>query len=284
MKIGTVDPVGTFVGALEASAVYLGSKLVKLFSIPGWDGLTFTESSQYLYDSSESLIASQVQMRNNGQYAFGLYIGLYYGLKRHNLTVADSITSGMTSDKTVTDAGITAFAVSSNGLRLYLAIGTTLNHYTLATAYDIESKTLQSSTACTNDIQGMEISTDGTKLIEIVKSSNTINQYDLSTPFDTSTRIVANTFNFFTETGENIATRPDISLSSDGTKLVIANESNLHCFYLGVPFSLENKTLSSEIKSDGGRKLTGIAFKENNKDFAVVDGSWYVVMYDYTMV
>jgi sugar lactone lactonase YvrE len=92
---------------------------------------------------------------------------------------------------------------------------------------------------------GVRINSDGTKLFVSGDTNNTIFAYDLSTPWDITTA----SYNSESLTTATAVSLPSFAFSSDGTFLVINDESSssLHAYTLSTAWDLSTATLQSEL-------------------------------------
>lgn len=130
--------------------------------------------------------------------------------------------------KEITSGSIQGMAFSPDGLKFYGSNGSTVYQYTLTTpfklstaTYDSKSKSIGSGSKC------IFFSNDGTKLFS-GRSSNNMDVYTLSTAWDVSTAGTSTPFNHSAQTSSVYAG----NISSDGTKMVIADASALYEYTL----------------------------------------------------
>ena len=130
-------------------------------------------------------------------------------------------------------------AFSNNGTKMFIlgAIGNDVNEYDLSSPFDASTLSFVDDTGIggqeTNP-RGIAFSNDGTKMFIVGTTGDDVNEYDLSSPFDASTR----SFVDDTDIGEQEDSPQDIAFSNDGTKMFIigitgddVNEYDLHSVY-----------------------------------------------------
>ena len=92
---------------------------------------------------------------------------------------------------------VDGFRLSSDGTKLYLAMGTTVNQYTLGTARNITSVVqtpAKTFTKAGNRSPGVAFNATGTKVYFVERNAEEIHQYDLGTAWDISTAVASGTF------------------------------------------------------------------------------------------
>ena len=98
-----------------------------------------------------------------------------------------------------------------------------LHQYSLSTAYDLttisyDNKHLDASSE-TNQVRGVSITSGGTRVFVVDNTTDTVYQYNLTTPWDASTASYASkSLPIWSETG----VPHDMNISADGTKMFIA--------------------------------------------------------------
>jgi hypothetical protein len=185
------------------------------------------------YSTGQSGAAHSVQFSSDGLHVF-IYDNAsagpnayFYALDRaFDLTSVSSSTSLTTTTQTgsSTQGGI----FGDNGKKIYAGSSTNdaVYQYDLTTAYNAStasyaSKSLDVSSQATNP-RGLEFKPDGTKLYVTCANTDTIYQYDLSTPWDISTASYSsNSISTGAETNPY-----NTSFSGDGTVMVICGSVN----------------------------------------------------------
>jgi sugar lactone lactonase YvrE len=122
------------------------------------------------------------------------------------------------------------FFMKPDGTKMYIAVNSddSIDQYSLSTAYDISTASYDSVTL---DVSSQDVSPeslwfkpDGTKMYYAGSSGDTVDQYALSTAWDLSTASYES--KQLSVSGQMIAPR-SIAFNPDGTKLLIAGESNI---------------------------------------------------------
>ena len=128
------------------------------------------------------------------------------------------------------------------------------------------------------NIKGIAFNTDGTKMYACGSGNNSIQQYTLSTAFDTSTR----TYDDVTFSVNNECTYvTNMLFNNDGTKLFVTNSPNigggssngLFQYNLSTGFDLSTASYSNIAISESitGSRCWGIAFKPDGKKMFLSD-------------
>jgi len=122
------------------------------------------------------------------------------------------------------------FFMKPDGTKMYIAVNSddSIDQYSLSTAYDIstasyDSVTLDVSSQDTSP-ESLWFKPDGTKMYYAGSNGDTVDQYALSTAWDLSTASYES--KQLSVSGQMIAPR-SIAFNPDGTKLLIAGESNV---------------------------------------------------------
>ena len=138
----------------------------------------------------------------------------------------------------------TDMAFSSDGTKMFV-IGPNrgVNEYDLSTPFDASTLSFNSSTpisAQETNPRGMAFSSDGTKMFVIGFDGKDVNEYDLSAPFDTSTR----TFVDATSVSGQENNPQGIAFSNDGTKMFVIGITgdDVNEYTLSAPFDASTKT------------------------------------------
>ncbi len=113
-------------------------------------------------------------------------------------------------------------AFSSNGTKMFViglaSLG--VNEYTLSSPFDASTASFVDATSVSaqeNIPNDMAFSSDGSKMFVIGSSSNNVNEYTLSSPFDASTA----SFVDATSVSAQEETPTDMAFSSDGSKMFV---------------------------------------------------------------
>lgn len=122
------------------------------------------------------------------------------------------------------------FYMKPDGTKMYVAENTndSIHQYSLSTAYDISTASYDSATlnVSSQDVspESLWFKPDGTKMYYAGSNGDTVDQYALSTAWDLSTASYES--KQLSVSGQMIAPR-SITFKPDGTRLLIAGESNI---------------------------------------------------------
>ena len=176
-------------------------------------------------------------------------------------------------------------AFSSDGAKMFV-IGTSggdVNEYTLSTAFDASTRSFVDATPISEQETaptGIAFSNDGTKMFIVDFIGVTVNEYDLSVPFDASTR----SFVDATSISLQETTPTGIAFSNDGTKMFIVGDvnDNVNEYTLSTPFDASTLTFVDATRIRAQETFpTGIAFSNDGaKMFVIGDAGDDVNEYD----
>ncbi|MCH8945760.1 MAG: beta-propeller fold lactonase family protein, partial [Nanoarchaeota archaeon] len=167
-------------------------------------------------------------------------------------------------DVSAEDTGPRGMAFNNDGTKLYVigADNDAIHEYNLLTAFDVSTGTFNdnfSVSAQETTPDGMAFNNDGTKIYVIGIDTDTIYEYNLSTPFDVSTGENVSSFNVSAQD-----TIPSgMAFNNDGTKLYVVgvNSNTIYEYDVGsvengVTVQSNNLTIieisSTETSSGGG--------------------------------
>ena len=167
----------------------------------------------------------------------------------------------------------TGMAFSSDGTKMFV-IGSNrgVNEYDLSVPFDASTRMFNASTSISareSNPQGMAFSSDGTKMFVIGSNGNDVNEYDLSSPFDASTR----SFVDETSISEQEFVPQDIAFSNDGTKMfVIGSHGNdVNEYDLSTPFDASTLShVNATSISAQETSPTGMAFSNDGTKMFVI--------------
>ncbi len=116
-----------------------------------------------------------------------------------------------------------------------------VHEYTLSTAFDVSTISIVDNFDISSEenlSNGLEFSTDGTKMYMVGSTGDDINEYTLSTAFDISTASFVHSFNFVATSSEERAM--DMTFNHDGTKMYITgwDENGLHEYKLSTAWNV----------------------------------------------
>jgi len=150
------------------------------------------------------------------------------------------------------------FVFADSGTKAYIAGNTNrrIYQYTLSTAYDISTASYSSNSFYINEdsfVNGVAISSDGTKMYVGGLATSSVYEYDLSTAYDVSTASYNSvSFNVSSQTGS--ANGPiDISFKPDGTKMYVSGQSPKYVwqYALSTAWDLSTASYDNKVSSEG---------------------------------
>ena len=168
----------------------------------------------------------------------------------------------------------TDIAFSSDGTRMFVigTIGDDVNEYVLSTPFDVSTRTFVDATSIQSQETfptGIAFSSDGTKMFVVGDTGDDVNEYELSTPFDASTR----TFVDATQISEQETGPTDIAFSSDGTKMFVIGRTgdDVNEYALSTPFDASTASFVDATQiSAQETSPRGIAFSSDGAKMFVV--------------
>jgi len=177
--------------------------------------------------------------------------------------------------------------ISNDGTKVY-CIGTsddTIYQYTLTTAWDISTAAYSSkSLDCSSqgaDATGMHFKRDGTQVFVAFFTSGRIYAYDLSVAWDVST----GTYNSnFKDTATTPASPSGVSLSSDGTRLLVSQaggDDKIYQWTLSTAWDLT--TASYDTITQTVASLRGIDFSDDDDTVWVIAQLTDSPLYRYSL-
>jgi sugar lactone lactonase YvrE len=167
------------------------------------------------------------------------------------------------------------FAFNTSGTKFYVIGHSTdaVHQYSMSTAWDISTASYDSKSFSVSSQDavpiGIQISSDGTKVYVVGAASDTIYQYNLSTPFDASTGSYSGTgFSLSSQSNDPAG----ITFKTDGTKLYYLSASSPAVLYqyslstawdlstisydsISHSFGNNNTRRSVELSSDGTKAI-----------------------------
>ena len=168
----------------------------------------------------------------------------------------------------------TGIAFSSDGTKMFVVgdTGDDVNEYELSTPFDASTRTFVDATQISEQETGptgIAFSSDGTKMFVVGDTGDDVNEYELSTPFDASTR----TFVDATQISEQETAPRGIAFSSDGTKMFVIGRTgdDVNEYELSTPFDASTLTFVDATQiSEQETAPTGIAFSSDGTKMFVV--------------
>ena len=148
-------------------------------------------------------------------------------INTYNLSTAwDVSTASFSSSKSVSAQTNDPRDINFNtdGTKMFLLDkqNDAVQEYTLSTAFDVSTISIVDNFDMSSEedkVNGLEFSTDGTKMYMVGSTGNDINEYTLSTAFDISTASFVHSFNFVATSSEENGM--DMTFNHDGTKMYI---------------------------------------------------------------
>ena len=181
------------------------------------------------------------------------------------------------------------FEFNSDGTKVFaINDGGGFNAHLLSTPYDFSNATMVADDGfdfsadpdpVINNNRDVKFNLDGTKmfLIDVKSTSRRVIEFNLSTPYDTSTVTQGNSFNI----SENDTTLQDLSFDDDGTRMYLIESAKtpattfIYVYKLSSGFDITTATFAGKVEqvfedvgSDGtnGTPL-GMGFSENGMKF-----------------
>ena len=180
-------------------------------------------------------------------------------------------------------------AFSSDGTRMFVIgyVGDDVNEYALSTPFDASTRTFVDATSISlqeNKPTGIAFSSDGAKMFVVGDAGDDVNEYELSTPFDASTR----TWVDATSISSQESTPTGIAFSSDGTRMFVIDDAgdDVNEYELSTPFDASTRTFVDATSiSEQEDNPQGIAFSSDGAKMFVI--GWQkdaVIEYDLSSV
>ena len=150
--------------------------------------------------------------------------------------------------------------------------GVDVNEYDLSTPFDVSTAvnvTATSVSAREGTPQGMAFSSDGTRMFVVGWDANGVNEYKMSTPFDTSNATFVGSFS----TSRQEFQPTGIAFSSDGAKMFVIGITgkSVNEYKMPTPFDTSNATFVDATSiSDQETYPTGIAFSNDGAKMFVI--------------
>ena len=252
---------------------------------------TFDASTRTFVDAT-SIRAHETQPRgmafsNDGTKMFVIG-GIIDSVKEYALSTpfdASTLTFIDATDISSQDGQQRGMAFSNYGTKMFVIDSGTddVNEYALSTPFDASTLAFIDATsirAQETDPRGIAFSNDGTKMFILGGDGDDVNEYDLSSPFDASTR----SFVDATGIGGQDTSPRGIAFSNDGTKMFMlgGDGDDVNEYDLSAPFDASTRrfidaTSISEQETDP----QGIAFSNDGaKMFVIGDAGDGVNEYD----
>ena len=167
----------------------------------------------------------------------------------------------------------TGITFSSDGARMFvIGLGGNVNEYELSTPFDASTRTFVDATSISSQETfptGIAFSSDGTKMFVIGDTGDDVNEYELSTSFDASTR----TWVDATQISEQETGPTGIAFSSDGAKMFVIGRTgdDVNEYALSTPFDASTASFVDATQiSAQETSPRGIAFSSDGTKMFVV--------------
>ncbi len=168
----------------------------------------------------------------------------------------------------------TGMAFSSNGTKMFVvgSAGIDINEYNLTSPWDASTRTFVDATSVrTQDfiLTGMAFSSNGTKMFVVGEFYNHINEYNLTSPWDASTRTFVGAFDV---SGQE-AVPQGMAFSSDGTKMFVVGSAGIDIneYNLSSPWGVSNADFVDAFDVSGQEASPrGMAFSSDGTKMFVV--------------
>ena len=211
-----------------------------------------------------NVVPASIHMRETGTYAGGVTL-----TAGELVTIADgtviSFTLNATHIEAVAAMAAPELTIDPGAVRdTYgsLIVGT----FDVSTASFVDATSISSQESTPT---GIAFSSDGTKMFVVGWQKNAVIEYELSTPFDASTR----TWVDDTSISEQEDTPTDIAFSSDGTRMFVIGDAgdDVNEYALSTPFDASTRTFVDATSIQSQETLpTGIAFSSDGTRMFVI--------------
>ena len=168
----------------------------------------------------------------------------------------------------------TGMAFSSNGTKMFVvgSGGIDINEYNLTSPWDASTRTFVDATDVRAQdfiLTGMAFSSNGTKMFVVGEFYNHINEYNLTSPWDASTRTFVGAFDV---SGQE-AVPQGMAFSSDGTKMFVVGSAGIDIneYNLSSPWGVSNADFVDAFDVSGQEASPrGMAFSSDGTKMFVV--------------
>ena len=223
--------------------------------------LTITFSEEI---DAANVVPASIHMRESGTYTGGV-----------TLTATELVT--------IADGTVISFALNVAHLEAVAAMtepeltidpGAVRDTYgsLIVGTFDVSTASFVDATSISSQEDtptGIAFSSDGTKMFVVGWQKNAVIEYELSTPFDASTR----TWVDDTSISEQEDTPTDIAFSSDGTRMFVIGDDgdDVNEYALSTPFDASTRTFVDATSIQSQETLpTGIAFSSDGTRMFVI--------------
>ena len=191
-------------------------------------------------------------------------------------TPFDASTRTLVDDTSISsqESNPQGIAFSSDGTRMFVIgyAGDDVNEYALSTPFDASTRTFVDATSISlqeNKPTGIAFSSDGAKMFVVGDAGDDVNEYELSTPFDASTR----TWVDATSISLQESTPTGIAFSSDGTRMFVIDDAgdDVNEYEMSTPFDASTRTFVDATSiSEQEDNPQGIAFSSDGAKMFVI--------------
>ena len=213
-------------------------------------GISFTTATQ---DSKPNEVL--MNPAGNKMYILGETNQKVY---EYNLSTADDVSSAVYNNvnfSVTEDAYPRGMCFADEGNRLYIvgASSDTIFQYGMTSPYDISTASYANKSFSVSSQEtspsSLRFNNDGTRVFVLGYSSDSVNQYDLSTAYDISTAVY-NSVNFSVASQDNRPT--GLHFNNDGTKMYVCGTTtdDLYEYSLSTAFSVSSASYNN-VKSPG---------------------------------
>lgn len=257
-----------------------------------WDVSTasYDSKNEYLRDQDGSPTGVFFKPDGTKMFIAGLLGNAVY---QYSLSTAHDVSSASYSAPTTKkfyvgdkEAGPQGLTFKTDGTKMYVigSSGDDVNEYSLSTAWDITTASYVRATSVSTEEtspQDVTFKTDGTKMYVIGQTGDEVNEYDLSTAWDTSTLTYNQTFSVSSQD-----TRPrGIDFKTDGTKMYIVgdtgNDVNEYALTTAWDISTASYTRNKAVSSQDFTPVC-VKFQSDGTRMYVL-GEYYKAINAYTL-
>lgn len=261
--------------ALRASLTVLITTIVMVSAVGAapWVISDATLETSKSYTQQSDWISMDVS--DNGEWLY-LYSLDAERLYRFDLTEPYNVSSGedtaTATDINIRDGGI---RVKNDGSKLY-HFRNNVTEYDLSTGYDITTKSQANvfQTQSTSEAgTGIAFGKDGERMY-LTNQTEFLKQYNLSTPWDTSTATLNDTVDLGGDIDQNAR---NVVLNGSGDRLYVGeSDGTIHQYNLSTPWEISSATHNSSVSANG---VHGLDRNDDGLRFYTTDVSSTVYQY-----
>ena len=236
--------------------------------------------------SNSKMVMSQAANSQQDPFAWDLSYAYYDESGAWDLSYTNSIQSGLFNVSTQETAPVDVF-LSSDGTKMYV-IGTTgddVNEYSLSTPWNIATASyskVYSFSARETSAAGIFFRDDGSKMYIIGTSSNAVNEFNLSTPWDVATASYVQRFIVSAQGNNPFA----VFFKPDGAKMYVVGYSDqeVNEYTLSTPWSVSTASFTQAYSlSATSQAPVGLFFKPDGTKMYVSSQSSPVGVLEYAL-